>query len=160
MIKRSISMKFLGIMSVTFFFVVTLVSAGQAKENRDAIIGKWLSSDKDAIIQIYERDSKYFGKIIWLKDPLNDNGKPQTDVNNPDPKLRNRQIMGLVILRDLVYDKDNLWSNGMIYDPDSGDDYNCKMSLKDNNTLELRGYVGFPLFGRTEVWTRKRDSSA
>lgn len=147
-------------MSITILFVITLVSAAQAKEDRDAIIGKWLSGEKDAIVQIYERDSKYFGKIIWLKDPLDDNGGPQTDVNNPDPKLRKRQIMGLVILRDLAYDKDNLWSGGMIYDPDSGDDYNCKMSLKDSNTLELRGYVGFPLFGRTEVWIRKQDGSA
>jgi uncharacterized protein (DUF2147 family) len=144
----------------TVFLVVSFVSAGQVKDNPDALVGKWLSGDNDAIIEIYQRDSKYFGKITWLKDPLNDKGKPQTDENNPDPKLRKRSIMGLVILRDLVYDRDNLWINGMIYDPDSGDDYNCKMSLKDNNTIELRGYVGFPLFGRTEVWTRKLDDSA
>jgi uncharacterized protein (DUF2147 family) len=159
MFKRSSAMKFLTI-SAMCFFVITLVSAGQAKENQDKIIGKWLSADKDAIIEIYKRGSEYFGKITWLKDPLNDKGKPQTDENNPDPKLRKRPVMGLVILRDLVYDKDNLWVNGLIYDPDSGDDYNCKMTLKDDNTLELRGYVGFPLFGRTEVWTRKRAHSA
>jgi uncharacterized protein (DUF2147 family) len=152
-------MKFLSTFT-TAFLVVSFASAGQAKDNPDAIIGKWLSADKDAIIEVYQQDSKYFGKITWLKDPLNGNGKPQTDENNPDPRLRTRPVMGLVILRDLVYDKDNLWINGMIYDPDSGDDYNCKLSLKDNNTIELRGYVGFPLFGRTEVWTRKQDDSA
>jgi len=154
MSKKDLTIKFL-IITTVLFFMFPLESHAQQKNNSDAIIGLWLNADSDAKIEIFKQNNKYYGKIVWLKDPFNEKGKPQTDENNPDHKLQNRPIMGLLILRDLVYGGDNIWVNGKIYDPESGDDYACKMTLQNNNTLKLRGYIGFSLFGRTEVWTRK-----
>ena len=66
--------------------------------------------------------------------------------------------MGLVILRDFVYDEEYVWEDGEIYNPKDGKTYSCKMELsKDKNTLEVRGYVGISLFGKTNTWTRQKD---
>jgi uncharacterized protein (DUF2147 family) len=61
--------------------------------------------------------------------------------------------LGLIILRDFKHD-DGEWTGGRIYDPQNGKDYKCFMKLKDNKTLNVRGYIGISLLGRTEVWTR------
>ncbi len=156
--KGDLTIKFL-IITTVFFLQFSLESYPQQKNNPDAIIGQWLNADSDAKIEIFRQNNKYYGKIVWLKDQFNEKGKPQTDENNPDHKLQNRPIMGLLILRDLVYGGNNVWANGKIYDPESGNDYTCKMTLKNNNILKLRGYIGFSLFGRTEVWTRNKDNN-
>ncbi len=118
-----------------------------------SIIGTWLTQKKDAKMQIYENNNKYFGKIVWLRNPLDKNNKVQTDNKNPDEKLRDRKIEGLNILSDFVYGGDNEWTDGKIYDPENGKTYSCNMKLVENH-LEIRGYVLVPLFGRTEVWER------
>ena len=49
----------------------------------------------------------------------------------------------------------NEWGNGYIIDPKNGEIYHCKMTIDpDGNTLQVRGYIGIPLFGRTQTWTR------
>jgi uncharacterized protein (DUF2147 family) len=123
--------------------------------NPDAVIGVWKTGDGKALVKVYKEGEKYFGKIVWLAEP-NDpkNGQAKLDVNNPDEKMRSRPVMGLVNLRDFTFDGENEWDNGNIYDPKTGNDYSCTINLKDNNTLEVRGYVGISLFGRTDTWTR------
>ena len=64
-------------------------------------------------------------------------------------------MQGLTILEGFSYQEENLWSGGTIYDPNSGKTYKCKLSLNDDGTLKVRGYVGVSLFGRTEVWKRQ-----
>lgn len=120
----------------------------------DDVLGIWITEDKDAKIEIYKKNEKYHGKIVWLKEPLR-NGKPKTDDKNPDESKRERKILGLVIMTNFVYDEDGVWEDGDIYDPKSGKTYSCKMTLsKDKKTLEVRGYIGISLLGRTSVWTR------
>ena len=85
---------------------------------------------------------------MWTKDG------PVVDLNNPNPDLRNRRILGLVIMHGFRYAGDSEWKGGDLYDPKTGHTYKGKMSLVLRNTLELRGYVLIPLFGRTTSWTR------
>lgn len=129
-------------------------SAGAtAATGSEAIVGVWQThGDKPAKIQIYLASGRYYGKIIWLRDPLV-NGKPVVDKNNPDAAKRGRPVIGLVLLTGFTFDGDE-WNDGHIYDPESGKTYSCILTLKDANTLKVRGYVGFSMFGRTEVWTR------
>jgi uncharacterized protein (DUF2147 family) len=68
--------------------------------------------------------------------------------------LREQPVLGLRIISDFNYDGEGVWSGGTVYDPESGNDYRGKMTLADDRTLELRGYVLIPLFGRSETWTR------
>lgn len=123
------------------------------------ICGIWWNKDKDAKIKIYTSYSKYFGQIHWLKNPLDSvTNKPKLDKNNPDEEARKRPIMGLLILKNLVWDDgDQEWDDGEIYDPKSGNNYSLTCKLKDKNTMELRGYLGISLLGRTDVWTRTND---
>ena len=55
-----------------------------AQSNSSAILGDWYNQEKDAIINIYEEEGKYFGKITWMLNPLDENGKAKTDPLNPD----------------------------------------------------------------------------
>jgi uncharacterized protein (DUF2147 family) len=120
-----------------------------ANTTPDVILGEWISEAKDGKITIYKQGERYFGKITWGKTPN------KKDSNNPDPKLRNRDIVGSVILKDFVFAGET-WENGTIYDPNSGKTYDCILKVKDNNKkLDIRGYIGSPMFGRTATWSRK-----
>lgn len=133
-----------------FFCCSTLCSAAN---NPDDIVGIWLNANGQGQIQIYKEGDTYFGKLYWLKEPNGPKGNPKLDINNPDPQQRNKPLLGSLILRNFKYDSGE-WNGGRIYDPQNGKDYKCYMKLKDPKTLSLRGYIGFSLLGRTEVWTR------
>lgn len=123
-------------------------------QNKDAIIGKWLTQKQDAKIEIYKKGEAYFGKLAWFKDETNANGKPALDTKNPNASLRNRTLLNLEFLKNFVYKGENSWENGEIYDAESGKTYNSKISMSGNDKLNLRGFIGISLFGRTETWTR------
>lgn len=141
--------------TVSAILIASLLSFKASSQNQgDDILDVWMTGGKEpAKIQIYKSGEKYYGKIIWLKNPT-ENGKQRTDANNPDQAKRNNPIVGLVILTGFKFDGDDEWKGGDIYDPESGKTYSSYMYLKDNNTLKVRGYVGVSLFGRTETWTR------
>jgi uncharacterized protein (DUF2147 family) len=119
-----------------------------ANNNADVILGEWISEPKDGKITIFKQGDRYFGKITWGKTP----GKK--DVNNPDARLKNREIVGSIILKDFVFTGSS-WEKGTIYDPHSGKTYDCILKVKDNNQkLDIRGFVGMAMFGRTSTWSR------
>jgi len=122
-------------------------------QKADAILGSWANPNGQDHILIYKHGDKFFGKLDWIKVPNDENGKPKTDKNNPDPALRSRPDLGLELLKDFTFDGDNVYSGGTVYDPKNGKTYSCKMTL-EGNTLKIRGYIGISLFGRSETWTR------
>lgn len=123
-------------------------------QNTDDILGNWLNQDNDAKIEIYKEGNSFFGKLIWLKEPNEKDGSPKIDDKNPDENLRNRNLQGLVIVKNLKFDKkDKEWSGGKIYDPKSGKTYKCFAKI-DGENLNLRGYIGFSFIGRTATWSR------
>jgi uncharacterized protein (DUF2147 family) len=140
---------------VTVLMALILLSNSIKAQNKaDDIVGIWLTSGNEpAKIQIYKSSDKFYGKIIWLKNP-NDNGVPKTDKNNPDKIKKTNPIIGLALLSGFKFDGDDAWKGGVIYDPQNGKTYSCNISLKDKNTLKVRGYIGISLLGRTEVWAR------
>jgi len=113
----------------------------------------WYNEEKTSKIQIYKAtDGKFYGKVVWLKVPDRD-GKPKTDIHNPDDKKKNDPVLGLVILRGFKKDGDKLYDGGTIYDPLNGKTYSCKITNK-GDVLDVRGYIGFSWIGRTTVWTK------
>ena len=139
----------------SFILIGSMISFDTHSQNKaDDILGIWLTGGKEpARIQIYKTGEKFYGKIIWLKNPT-ENGNPRMDGNNPDKEKGNNPIIGLVMLKDFKFDGDDEWKGGDIYDPESGKTYSSYMYLKDNKTLKVRGYTGLSIFGRTEIWTR------
>lgn len=129
-----------------------VASSGKSQSAND-IVGTWFNAEKDGKIQIYKQGDAFFGKLSWLKNPTL-NGKTRTDENNQDASQRSRPLLGLVLLRDFKHDGGNVWSGGKIYDPKNGKTYSCKMTLASRNQLDVRGYIGTPLLGRTTTWTR------
>lgn len=141
--------------------LVALVFPCFAANDANAIIGVWYNQAKDAKIDISKCGDTYCGKIVWLKEPNYPQGSkdgtpgtPKLDHKNPNPDLRKTPVMGMEIVREFKYAGDNLWNNGKVYDPKSGKTYNAKMTLVSPTQLDLRGFVGISLFGRTEKWTK------
>jgi uncharacterized protein (DUF2147 family) len=142
----------MGRITLVLLFTAIYISSAAA-QNKDAILGRWVSSSGEAYIDITKKGSRYFGKIVKLKEPNDENGRPKTDYKNPNSSLRKRPILGLELLNDFIYE-DGKWTDGTIYDPKSGKTYRCNMSLKENGQLSMRGYVGVSLIGRSEIWKR------
>jgi len=150
--------------SYAFVFIFNL----KAQDNKiaDLIVGNWQPSDGRSVVSIYKGNSdndedpnKYYGKVVWLKEPNDENGTPRTDINNPDESKHNDPLKGMVILKGLEFvggKKDREWDNGDIYDPKSGSSYTfyVEMSKKNENLLDARGYIGISLLGRTDTWKR------
>lgn len=146
-------------LALTLFLVCSFIFTSIAQNEADKIIGTWMTGEKKGKITIYKKGNKYYGKLSWLKDPNDKNGNPLKDKENPDESLRDRPILGLEILSGFEYDDDLEWEDGEIYDPESGNVYNCEMELsEDGNTLYVRGYIGYSWMGlgRTQEWTRTK----
>ena len=147
-------MKYFPLIIILFALAFILEPITAVAQESDAVLGIWLTQDKDSKVEIYKKNNKYHGKIVWLKEP-NKNGKPKVDDKNSDESKHERAIIGLVLMTSFVYDEDFVWEDGEIYDPKNGKTYSCKMTLsKDKNTLDVRGYIGISLIGRTAIWTR------
>ncbi len=72
-------------------------------QKADAIVGTWLIQDNDGHVEIFEKDGKYYGKIAWMKFPKDEDGNDKVDDLNPDPKLRSRKKLGLVIMQGFIF---------------------------------------------------------
>ena len=142
------------ITTTLLFAFVGLLAFSQT--NAD-IVGEWYNAEKDAVITLFEENETVSGKITWMKFPNDDNGNPKTDPLNPDEKLKSRARMGMVLMTGFAYDEDNVWDDGELYDPKKGKSYSGMMTLKDKNTIDLRGYIGFSFIGRSSTWKRKLD---
>ena len=140
---------------LTLLFAVSSIFAF-SQTNAD-VVGQWYNAEKDAVITLFEDGQTVSGKITWMKFPNDENGNPKTDPLNPDEKLRARARMGMVMMSGFAYDEDNVWDDGELYDPKKGKTYSGMVTLKDANTLDLRGYIGFSFIGRSSTWTRKLD---
>jgi len=132
--------------------------------NADDILGIWVtppSTDGNAHIEVSKENNQYVGKIIWLQNPLYkennpDGGEvdtPLLDKRNPVQSKRSRPLLGLSMLQGFVFKK-NKWLGGTIYDPESGKTYKCKISLRRDGSLKVRGFIGVSMLGRTSIWNK------
>jgi uncharacterized protein (DUF2147 family) len=133
--------------------LISLSILAHAAFTPDDIVGVWKDGKGKGHVKIYKQNGKYYGKIIWLQKPKDENGKPKVDKNNPNASLRSKPLIGLTMLKNFAYE-DGEWSGGNIYNPSDGKEYKAYMKLKDKNTLSVRGYVGISLLGKTDTWTR------
>ena len=149
-------MKKLGI--ILFLLVVTSVGLKAQTVEADKLLGTWTVEDGSARVKIEKIGSKYFGKTVWMKEPNDEQGKPKVDVNNPDASLRNQPRIGLRIMKDFQYEGKGVYKGGNIYDPKKGKTYCGKITMKDDDHLDLRGSIcNFGMLGRTSSWTRYKE---
>lgn len=119
-----------------------------------SILGKWKTIDDEtgkekAIVELYEKNEKVFGKIIEILQP--ENKLKKCDLCEGEDK--NKPILGMIVVKDLSKMGTD-YANGKILDPKNGKTYRCKISLSEKNVLMVRGYTGLSLFGRSQTWVR------
>jgi uncharacterized protein (DUF2147 family) len=141
----------------TLLFLLILPLFSLAQDGDKSISGNWYNQEKDAVIEIKQVKNIFQGKVTWMSEPNNKDGSPKRDKLNPDESLRSQPRLGKVIMTGFTFEEDNVWGGGEIYDPKSGKTYNGTITLTSKNKLDLRGYVGLPIFGKTSSWTRKTD---
>ncbi len=136
---------------LTLIFALLLITKFAFAQ--DITQGTWYNAEKTSKIQFYKQGNKLFGKVVWLKEPL-ENGKPRLDKMNGDAKLKTRPIMGLVFLTNFTSDGAKVWEDGEIYDPNNGKTYSCKLTVTSATTIDARGYIGISIIGRTTKFTK------
>ena len=150
-------MKKLLLILLIFFALHSMAQKSGNFAESDKIEGVWMIQDKDAKIKIYRAvNGKYYGKIVWLKYPTDANGNPVKDSFNPDPKLKNRDKMGIMILNGFTYDADDKeYVDGTVYSSKDGNTYSGYLYLIDKDHLFMKGYIlGMRFLGKENTWTR------
>ncbi|MDC1221372.1 DUF2147 domain-containing protein [Salibacteraceae bacterium] len=133
------------------FALLLFITPKSFSQQADDIIGIWYNQEKTAKVKIFKTGDRYNGKVVWLKEPMRD-GAPKLDRENEDEDLRTRPIMGLELLKGFEFDDDE-WEDGTIYDPKNGETYSCYIT-KEGEKLNVRGFIGIALIGRTSIWTK------
>ena len=123
--------------------------ASSASAPADAIVGDWVTQARDGIIQIsMTAAGLYQGRVIGGSNPH------RLDEANPDPARRHLELLGEIIMGGMHYEGEHRWSGGTIYDPANGHTYRCRLQLRDGGHLQVRGFLGIALLGRSQIWTR------
>ncbi len=139
-----------------FYFSVLVSLFITAGSFAQSAVGTWKTIDDEdgkvkSHVSIYEKDGKLYGDVIKLIDP------EKTYCSECKGDKKDKPIVGMQILWDLKPDESNKWKGGKIMDPKNGKEYKCKMELEDKDTLKVRGFIGFSLLGRTQIWYRLKE---
>lgn len=139
-------------MTRCLLWVLVMMPGVLVANDRELVVGHWASAG--SIFEIMLSDGTLKGHVRALFNPkyLSEEdadrvGQPRTDDNNPDTELRDRPIIGLTMFSEYQFE-DGQWQ-GKIYDPESGNTYQSRMKITGKGDLEIRGYIGIPMFGRT-----------
>jgi uncharacterized protein (DUF2147 family) len=131
-----------------------LTFAGHALAGSAA--GTWKTIDDNtgqpkALVQISDNGGELTGKIVKLF------ARPDAVCDKCEGEKKDKPIVGMTILWGLKKDGDDLWKDGKILDPKEGKIYSSKAKLADGGSkLEVRGFVGVSLLGRTQTWVRQQ----
>lgn len=120
-------------------------------------VGLWYDDTGRGAVRISQCGDQLCGHIHWLQSPLDSKGQPLHDKNNPDAAGRGRPICGLQVVGELAPQDDGSWDGGWIYDPKVGKSYSVQIRQTGSEVLEVHGYAGVKLFGKTFEWRRAPD---
>ncbi|NOT70719.1 MAG: DUF2147 domain-containing protein [Hyphomicrobium sp.] len=118
--------------------------------------GVWFDDTGKGAVKIEPCGTKLCGRIVWLKDLVNDKGQPLIDRHNPDASLNKRPICGLQILGQLDAMPEGGFDNGWIYDPKEGKSYSLALTLSGPDELSVTGYKGVKFLSKTFIWKRAK----
>jgi uncharacterized protein (DUF2147 family) len=131
-------------------------AASDAVSPGDALIGEWWTENNEGRIRFTrDKDGTYRGTTTCCVPATPTKDHPARDLYNPNPKLRGRSTVGIVLIWKLTYE-DGEYNDGYVYNPRDGDTYRFEAKILDRNTLKIRGYMGIPLLGQSQIWKRVR----
>lgn len=137
-----------------FLTVLFVVFLGLFSAQAQSVVGKWKTVDDEtgeakSIVEITESGGKIYGKVVEILNPAKKNAKCK-DCSGED---KDKPILGLTIIKGLKK-SGNEYTDGKILDPNKGKLYKCTVKLDGSDKLDVRGYVGISLIGRTQTWSR------
>lgn len=139
------------------FFSGTVNPARSTEKEADRILGKWMTEQKNLIVEVYKEGIEYKARILWFNDS-DDRSRPmdiRTDLRNQNPELRSRKLIGLDVLKLLTYHREsNTWENGVIYDALSGKEWSSYAYLTENGTLRVKGFWHFKFLSKSLDFTK------
>ena len=138
----------------SLIFAAALMFAAAPAVAAEAPEGVWMVQDHTAKVRIGPcpaHGDQLCGQIVWFH-PRPGQTESETDLHNPDPKLRTRPILGLELIWDFHAAGPGHWDGGKIYDPRSGKTYKSKMQLTADGDLKVDGCV--MMFCQTQTWKR------
>ena len=115
------------------------VAAGHARA-ADGAKGTWRLSNGKVTVRVLPCGDGLCGRVVALRKPRDDKGRPRLDKENPNPALRSRPVIGLTILSNMRANGEGAWS-GTIYNPDDGNTYSSSMHLLGPSTMKVNGCV-------------------
>ncbi|MEE4239014.1 MAG: DUF2147 domain-containing protein [Anderseniella sp.] len=118
----------------------------------EAALGVWADEDGEAWIEIAPCQDKLCGRIVWLKEPLDETGQPHTDKSNPDPALQPRPILGLTIMAGLQPNAEQTYLEGQVYNSRNGKIYDVYLTPR-GQTMDVEGCL-VKYVCLTQRWTR------
>lgn len=139
----------------TLFLVGGSMFGDASAQTRSSIAGNWATRGLGSVVRFQPCDGApqtMCGRIVWLWEANDDEGRPRTDRHNPDRSLRTRSLIGVEIVRGLRETAPNTWSDGALYNPDDGRTYTGAITLR-GGVLELRG-CALSVFCQTQTWRR------
>lgn len=139
--------------SLLFVFNMSLYAA--SVEGYWKTVDDQTGDDKSILLLEKSDNGEITGRVVKIL-KTDDGSDPETRVcDKCDGERKNKRIKGMTVMWGIKKTGDNEWSGGKILDPKTGSIYNVKFSLEDSgDKLNVRGYIGFSLFGRTQVWYR------
>ncbi|MYM70653.1 DUF2147 domain-containing protein [Duganella sp. FT109W] len=145
-------------MKILAFLAAAVLSISPAFADNTSPVGLWkniddVSGKPKALIRITESNGVLQGKIEQLFREPNEDPAPKCD--KCDDARKDQPVLGMTILSGLKKDGDE-YAGGEILDPNNGKVYKSKMHLTDGGKkLSVRGYIGVPMLGRSQVWVRQ-----
>lgn len=141
-------------MKKAIFTFLLIAMAGIFSASAQGVVGRWKTIDDEtgqakSIVEIYEQNGKIYGKVVEILNPAKKDAKC-TKCKGAD---KDKPIDGLVIIKGLTKDGDE-YTDGDILDPNKGKLYSCTIKLNGKDKLDVRGYMGISMLGRTQTWTR------
>ena len=113
------------------------------------VLGEW-QTHKGGHVEFYMCGDKLCGRVSKLA--RDDHDAPPTDINNPDPDMRDRPLLGLVMFKNYTSAGDGRWTDGEVYNVENGKTYRSKLALLPDDQLKLSGCIF--IFCRSYTWNR------
>ena len=135
-------------MKKLFSLTLLFISFSLISQNGDALIGTYMTDKNEGMVDIIKKGTKYYGTLTWTK------FHEKLDLNNPDKKQQTDKLARKEILKDFTFNGKDLWLEGTIYDPKNGKTYSCKITRDEKGNLNVRGYIGVSMLGRTTFWVK------
>jgi uncharacterized protein (DUF2147 family) len=151
-------------MKISFICIFLFLSLtnNYAPTSADIILGRWITAERNLIVEVYKENNTYKSKIVWF-DVSDDPSRPmhsRLDYKNPNPNLRNNKLVGLEILNGLKFNPESeRWENGTVYDPNTGKFWSAVIFFDNEGKLAVKGYWKFEFFSKTMHFEKNSRST-